>query len=231
MSPTEIPPAPEDRGFRDEVLRRIVSARQRVRVVAGELSAYAYPELQRAAHDAATREVRVTAYANDPTAEVLRSLQEAGVEVTVGRLRSFHHYLVIDDRVVLTSVKERTGQTTPTGSRLAVVSEEDPALVRAVVRYDEFLRRSAREHSARPRDTLNDLWRTMDEEPSLAYRVPLAENLLVLGGLTEQAARSFAREAREKVREALGEEGKPLGERTETALVNETALRTAVLLP
>jgi len=157
-------------------------------------------------------------------------LSGAGIRVTVGRLRSFHHYTVIDDIDVVTSLKDRTGVPTSTGSRRARVSLGNRELARAVVLYDDFLTRAAKSKSEKSGAPLSDLLDTLAESPLMARYIPLGENMLVLGGMAEEEARRFVREAKEKIDRSFAEGDLPVGPMTETALVNETCLRTATLL-
>ncbi len=231
MPTIEVEPSSQDVNFRREVLARLRSASSRVRVIAGELGSYVdYAELREAAHEAAARGASVTAYAHEPSSATLKSLAEANIEVTVGTLRSLHHYLEIDDDEVVTSLKDPSGRPTPAGSRRALVTRGDAELAQAIAVYDDFLTRAGRLRHGETRPLLDRLRELVGEVPALGRRVPLGENLLVLAGLDEEKARRFATEAREQVRQGLVDEHGTLGPLTETALVNEACLRTAYLL-
>jgi hypothetical protein len=199
-------------------------------VIAGELGAYNFPELREAAHALVGRGVRFAAYANEPSEQTRRALIRAGVDLSVGRLRSRHHYLVIDRLHVTTSVKERSGVPTPTGSRRAVMDRDDAALAGAITRYAEFLSSMAKTEEIVPRRDLMRLLDAVHDAPGIGRLVPLEENILVLAGKTDEEARAFGKEARDQIHQALSDEGSPPGPMTEQTLLNEMCLRTAALL-
>ncbi len=231
MSTIEVEPSSQDANFRREVVERLRGATSRVRVIAGELGSYADDaELREAALEAATRGAKVTAYAHEPSSAALKGLSESGVGVTVGRLRSLHPYLEIDDDEVVTSWTIRSADATPGGSRRARVTRGDTELARAITVYDDFLTEAGRLRTGGSRSLLDRLRELVGEVPALGRRVPLGENLLVLAGMDEEKARRFATGAEAQVRRGLADEHGALGPMTETALVNEACLRTAYLL-
>jgi hypothetical protein len=230
MSGPEIEPSDQDERFRAVVLARMRGAHRIVRVIAGELGSYNFPELREEAHRLRGRNVTVRVYANEPEADVAASLRGAGVDLHLGRLRSFHHYLVLDDTEVVTSLKERTGVRTPTGSRRAVDGVGDRELAKAVARYQDFLVASADRLSAGGKLSVGQVLDLLDGDLAVGRRIPLGENILEVAGMPEPEAREFVAELRSRVRDELTVSGRPPGPMTETTMVNELCLRTATLM-
>lgn len=228
MADQELPNSPEDARFRAAVLAQLQSAKSRIQVIAGELGSYRFPELRAAALERFRAGVRISAYANEPDPETLAELRSAGVDVTIGSLRSFHHYLLVDGSRVITSFKEEPGVPTPTGRRRAVASD-DPELARAVGHYADFLVDQARS-SAPPAANLARFLDVLQGDPAMGRLLPIGENLLELAGMNGAEAVRFVRELRSELRRVMTDGTGDLGPATESVLVNEACLRTASLL-
>lgn len=227
MSTERIPLSEEDRVFRQRVEKLIREAKRHLVVISGELGAYDFPELQEAAHEAARRGVQIEVYANEPRAEVVSRLRNAGARVSIGSIRSRDHYLAVDDERVILSVKVPGVRPTPRGTRNGFQFERDPELARAVANYVKFLELA--DADLPTRDRVDALVQLIASDSSLRQRIPLAETLLAATGLREELAAALVAASRARLEHDLPNAAVATDLGRDVAMLNETALLAVAL--
>jgi hypothetical protein len=226
VTATKIPQTDQDKTFREDVLDLIRNSRSSVQVIAGELGSYDFPELREAAHDAAARGVKIDVYANEPRPEVIAHLRNAGAHIVVGNLRAWHHYLVVDGKTVIVSLKHGHVGPTKTGTREGVLHRDDPSLASGVAAYLRFLEDAS--GRASPAEVLSNFVREVGAHPTLARRIPFAENVFSLLGLDADEALALGRTMVDALSVDTADTREALKEGDLATLIsNEVALATA----
>jgi len=226
MSIIEFERSVDDRVFRSHVRKLLDEAHRHVGIIAGEFGAYRYPDLREGIQLAASRGVGIGAYGNRPEPDVLAQMTGDGVDVTVGALKSLHHYFVADGTNAIVSFKEPGAAPTQSGTRWGRVYLGEPGMALAIDSYRHFLEGNAK--GFEPSRLLTALVHDVGVHPMLARRIRIADNVLSVAGvdspppsgLVEAMLASF----RSSSASSSGEEG---GGEAELALVNQIALVTA----
>jgi hypothetical protein len=216
----------DDRTFRAHVRKLLDEARENVGIIAGEFGAYRYPELREGVQHATHRGVGVDAYGNRPDSDVLAQMTNDGVGVTVGPLKSLHHYFVADGTNAIVSFKEPGAAPTQPGTRWGRVYLGEPDMALAINSYRHFLEGSAK--GVQPSRLLTDLVHDVGAHPTFARRIRIADNVLSIAGvetppptgLVEAMLASFGTLATNPRQSGADNEA-------ELALVNQIALVTA----
>jgi hypothetical protein len=110
--------SPFDNNFRQIVADHIRNAKKTIKIVTGEISSYNYYDLRNAAEDAAERGVKVDVYATSPDRDIINRLIHNGINVFTGEEIPKEHFMIIDNKKVIISYKERDLKIpTPMGDR------------------------------------------------------------------------------------------------------------------
>jgi hypothetical protein len=226
MAGSKIPISDEDQFFRAQVLELLRSAHHHVVVISGELGSYDFPELREAAHAATERGVKIEVYANEPRREVVEHLRGAGAKVAIGDLRAWHHYMVVDDQMVIESLKYGRLGPTKTGTREGVRHGTDPSFAKAILTYLDFLEDVA--GRVPTYQVLSEFVREASAQQALVQRIPFAENVYSALGLDSREALAQGKSSFDAFDGALSHiEGGPSAREFATLFANEVALATA----
>lgn len=222
----EFTASPDDVEFRLELRRLLDQAKYTVSVIAGELGAYDFPEIREGVLDASRRGVALSFYANEPKFGTTRELRLAGASVSLGELRSRHHYFVSDHLHVIESLKEPTQRGTVPGTRQGFFRTDDPEFARAAETYFDFLRNSeSGRHSA---EAIESLLESARVQPLLLRRIPVWQNALELAGESDATIQPSFAEARNRLPEWAGRLVTDLpDDDLQTAVLNLAGLVTA----
>jgi hypothetical protein len=228
MEATPIARSPEDEFFRRAVRQLLDEATERVRIIAGEFGAYRYSDLREGVQNAVHRGVPVEAFGNQRSPEAIL-MERDGVDVTVGGLRSLHHYFVCDDMSTIVSFKEpRAGPTRP-GTRTAELYRDDREMAAAVAAYQRFLELASR--GMAPSSLLEGLAKDIEAHPLLARRICLADNVLEAVGVEGPTASLLVGSILASLRPSASHETPSGGELEERlAIANQMAILSAAIL-
>jgi hypothetical protein len=226
MEVVDIARSPDDVVFRAKVRQLLDGARERVGIIAGEFGAYRYADLREGVQQAIHRGVEVEGYGNQPSSDVIDKMTSDGVRLTIGGLRSLHHYFVADNLSSIASYKAPdAGPTTP-GTRWGKMYLGDPEMGGAISSYQRFLQASAK--GTPPMQLLNELTTEIGIHPLLARRIRIADNVLSLAGVESPPPSGLVEAMLATFNPPVSDRlGTNQGSETELALVNQIALITA----
>lgn len=158
MTREDIPQDPFDINFRRKVASEIRKAKHNIQVITGEISAYDYLDMRRAAEEAAERGVKIEVYAKIPDEATIERLLAYGIDVYLGQEDPLEHCMIRDGKAVTISYKQKGRQIpTPMGERIAVWSNE-PEEVREYKSRFQRLKGSATKQVSTGKDPLEELF-------------------------------------------------------------------------
>ena len=155
-------------------------------IIAGELGAYDIPAVHSAVNSALDRGAPFSAYANVPRPDAVAEISRHGGRVSVGLLRSRHHYFVDGKGNTIVSLKHPAAWGTRLGTRRARLFRGDQTFASAVRSYKSFLETTS--SGASPSEAIDSLIGSLREHPVMVRRIPLAQNILMLARLDEAAS-------------------------------------------
>lgn len=129
-----------DDEFRQQVVKYICKATKSIKIVTGEISAYNYLELRNAAENAADRGIEIDVYATGPDRDIINRLIHNGINVYVGSEDPQEHFMIVDDKIVIISLKEKNRPTpTPMGNRKGrIVMNESKKIKEKILEFERL---------------------------------------------------------------------------------------------
>lgn len=145
--------------FRKVVLPYIQQAKKTIKIVTGEISAYNYFELRKAAEEAAERGVGIQVYANGPDQNISNRLIHHKIEVYTGSEEiDNEHFMIIDDKEVIISQKGRNRKIpTEMGERKGYVIKDDAPEVKKRIKLFRMMLESSKKEKIRKADPVFEL--------------------------------------------------------------------------
>lgn len=148
-----------DSEFRKVVLPYVQKAKKSIKIVTGEISAYNYFELRKAAEEAAERGVDIQVYANGPDENISNRLIRHNIDVYTGRKEiDSEHFMIVDDKEVIISQKGRNRRIpTEMGERKGYVIKDDAPEVKKRIKLFRMLLESSKKVKIRKSDPVFEL--------------------------------------------------------------------------
>ncbi len=159
MGQVEINRTKFDSQFRQIVAGEIRNAKNSIKIVTGEISAYDYLDLRNPAEEAARNGIQIEVYASGPNRNIINRLIYNGINVYTGKEVPNEHFMVIDDKRAIISYKQENRVIpTPMGDRMGMSTDNSDEVSRLLSSFESLKKSAMKEtiHGQDPLETILD---------------------------------------------------------------------------